>query len=151
MSALAETPTVVYTDGVSKGDPGPGGWCWVTVDGRSNSGGMAQTTNSRMELMAVLQAVRSVDGPLEIYLHSTYIVSCFKNRWYEGWMRKGWRNSENKLVPNQELWIQIVEQVELRNINFHWVEISRKWSEEANRIAMEAAGLQEVVEEQALF
>ena len=70
-------PTLVYTDGACSGNPGPGGWAWVVPDGPYGSGGESQTTNQRMELTAVLEAVRSLEGSLEVVSDSTYVVNCF--------------------------------------------------------------------------
>ncbi len=149
----ARKPTVVYTDGACRGNPGPGGWGWVVPDGPSGSGGAPQTTNNRMELMGVLEALRSLDGPLEVYCDSTYVVNCFKDRWWEGWIRRGWRTADKKPVSNQDLWKQIIEQVEARSVAFHWVKghSGNRWNDEADRLATEAADTQDVVEEQSLF
>ena len=121
--------------------------------GQSASGGAPQTTNNRMELMGVLEALRSLDGPLEVYCDSTYVVNCFKDRWWEGWIRRKWRTSEGKAVSNQELWKQIIEQVQARPVEFRWVKghSGDRWNDEADRLATEAADQQDVVEEQSLF
>jgi len=149
----AGKPTVVYTDGACRGNPGPGGWGWVVPDGPSGSGGAPQTTNNRMELMGVLEALRSLDGPLEVYCDSTYVVNCFKDGWWEGWIRRGWRTADKKPVSNQDLWKQIIEQYEARSVAFHWVKghSGNRWNDEADRLATEAADTQDVVEEQSLF
>lgn len=149
----AGKPTVVYTDGACRGNPGPGGWAWVVPDGPSESGGATQTTNNRMELMAVLEALRTLDGPLEVYSDSTYVVNCFRDGWWEGWIRRGWRTADKKPVANQELWAQIIEQVQSRPVAFHWVKghSGNRWNDEADRLATEAADRQDVVEEQSLF
>ncbi|MCY4435084.1 MAG: ribonuclease HI, partial [bacterium] len=109
--------------------------------------------NNRMELMGVLEALRSLDGPLEVYCDSTYVVNCFKDRWWEGWIRRKWRTSEGKAVSNQELWKQIIEQVQARPVAFRWVKghSGDRWNDEADRLATEAADQQDVVEEQSLF
>ncbi len=121
--------------------------------GQSASGGAPQTTNNRMELMGVLEALRSLDGPLEVYCDSTYVVNCFKDGWWEGWIRRKWRTSEGKAVSNQELWKQIIEQVQARPVAFRWVKghSGDRWNDEADRLATEAADQQDVVEEQSLF
>ena len=94
-------PVVVYTDGACSGNPGPGGWAWaVAPDGeRRASGGEPMTTNQRMEITAVLEALRALspemaDGrPVEVVSDSTYVVNCFRDRWYVRWQANGWRNA----------------------------------------------------------
>ena len=144
---------VVYTDGACRGNPGPGGWAWVVPDGQSASGGAPQTTNQRMELTAVLEAVRSLEGPLEVFSDSTYVVNCFRDRWWEGWIRRGWRNSQKKPVANRDLWEPLIELVLAREIELIWVKghSGNRWNDEADRLATEAADSQDVVEEQSLF
>ncbi|MYB08582.1 MAG: ribonuclease HI [Acidimicrobiia bacterium] len=156
MVTETQKPTVVYTDGACRGNPGPGGWAWVVPDGQSASGGAPQTTNQRMELTAVLEAVRSVEGPLQVFSDSTYVVDCFRDRWWEGWIRRGWRNSQKKPVANRDLWEPLIELVLAREIEFVWVKghSGNRWNDEADRLATEAADSQEVVdvvEEQSLF
>lgn len=115
--------TVVFTDGACSGNPGPGGWAWAVPGGRWESGYAARTTNQRMEVTAVLEAVRAHDGPLEIWSDSTYVVNCFRDRWWEGWLRRGWRNSQKKPVANRDLWEPLVDLYQDRpgQIAFRWV------------------------------
>ncbi|MCC5951573.1 MAG: ribonuclease HI [Acidimicrobiia bacterium] len=115
---------VVYTDGACLGNPGPGGWAWAVLDGPSGSGGEAHTTNQRMELTAALEALRAFDPeePLEVVSDSTYVVNCFRDRWWEGWQRRGWVNSQRKPVANRDLWEPLVDEVRRRgNVTFRWV------------------------------
>ena len=113
----------VYTDGACSNNPGPGGWAWITEDGNHGSGGEPETTNQRMELSAVLFAIKSLDGPLEIHSDSTYVVNCFKDKWYEGWKKRGWLNSQRKPVANRDLWEPLVDAYRQREdeITFTWV------------------------------
>lgn len=152
MSGSAE-PTTVYTDGACRGNPGPGGWGWVVPGGPRESGGSPQTTNQRMELTAVLEAVRSLDGPLVVHSDSTYVVNCFRDRWWEGWIRRGWRNSQKKPVANRDLWEPLINLVLSRDIDFVWVKghAGDTWNDEADRLATEAADSQEAVPDQRLF
>jgi ribonuclease HI len=117
---------VVYTDGACSGNPGPGGWAWaIAPDGqRSGSGGETSTTNQRMELMAVLEAVRSLaDEVVEIHVvsDSTYVVNCFRDGWWVRWRRNGWRNSQRQPVANVDLWEPLVDLVERHAVTFEWV------------------------------
>ncbi len=162
-AAAAQTVTMVYTDGACRGNPGKGGWGWIVPDGpsagqhagKSGSGGDPQTTNQRMELKAVLEAVQTLDGPLEIYSDSSYVTTCFRDGWWQGWVRREWRNSEKKLVANRDLWEPLIEQVQMRDINFEWVKAHSgdKWNDVADLLATEAADSQPDVEdpEQTLF
>ena len=138
------TPTIIYTDGACSGNPGPGGWAWVVPHGPYGSGGEDYTTNQRMELMAVLAAVRSLEGPLEIVSDSTYVVNCFRDRWWEGWLRRGWVNSQKKPVANRDLWEPLIELCQERDVSFRWVKghSGDPWNEEADRLAVEAGGRQ---------
>jgi ribonuclease HI len=115
-------PTIVYTDGACLGNPGPGGWAWAVPGGAFASGAAARTTNQRMEITAVLEAVRALPGPLDVVSDSTYVVNCFRDRWWEGWLRRGWLNSAKKPVANRDLWEPLVELYRARgDIAFRWV------------------------------
>ena len=117
------SPAKVYTDGACSGNPGPGGWAWATVGGRQDSGGDPDTTNQRMELTAVLEALKALDGPVTVYSDSTYVVNCYNDRWYEGWLARNWRNSQKKPVANRDLWEPLVEIFTSRSdeLAFVWV------------------------------
>jgi len=114
--------TVVYTDGACSGNPGPGGWAWAVPDGPFASGAEDHTTNQRMEIAAVLEALRALNGPVEVVSDSTYVVHCFRDRWWEGWLRKGWVNSQKKPVANRDLWEPLIDEVRERgDVTFRWV------------------------------
>ncbi len=136
----ARTPTVVYTDGACRGNPGPGGWAWIVPDGPFASGYDPETTNQRMELTAALAAVRALDDPLEVVSDSTYVVNCFRDRWWEGWLARGWLNSQKKPVANRDLWEPLVEAVTARKVGFRWVKGhgGDRWNDLADRLAVEA-------------
>lgn len=112
----------VWTDGACSGNPGPGGWAWATRDGRQGSGAAALTTNQRMEIQAALEAVTALDGPLTVVSDSTYVVNCFRDAWWKGWLARGWVNSAKKPVANRDLWEPLIIQVRDRgDISFRWV------------------------------
>ena len=102
-------PVRVYTDGACRGNPGPGGWAWAVDGGPWASGHDSDTTNQRMEIRAVLEAVRHLDGPLVVVSDSTYVVNCWRDRWWQGWIARGWKNSQKKPVANRDLWEPLVE------------------------------------------
>ncbi len=125
-AAVAERePVVVYTDGACAGNPGPGGWAWALApDGAVNgSGGERATTNQRMEITAVLEALRALDPsrPVTVVSDSTYVVNCFRDRWHERWVANGWRNAQRKPVANADLWRPLIELVADRDVSFRWV------------------------------
>lgn len=113
----------VYTDGACSGNPGPGGWAWAVPGGPQGSGGEAHSTNQRMELQAVLEALKTLEGEVHVVSDSTYVVNCFNDRWYEGWIARGWRTAAKKPVANQDLWQPLVELYLERSdeITFEWV------------------------------
>ncbi len=133
-------PTVVYTDGACSGNPGPGGWAWVVPDGPHASGFDKDTTNQRMELTAVLEATRSLLGPLLIKSDSAYVVNCFRDDWWKGWLRRDWRNSQKKPVANRDLWEPLVERYQRGDLELEWVKghAGDKWNDVADRLAVEA-------------
>jgi len=136
---------VVYTDGACSGNPGPGGWAWaVAPDGQPfGSGSAAHTTNQRMEVQAVLEALRVLDGPVEVVSDSTYVVKCFHDRWWEGWIARGWRNSQRQPVANRDLWEPLVALVRSRGgeVTFRWVKghSGEPMNERVDQLAVAAA------------
>ena len=114
--------TQVYTDGACSGNPGPGGWAWAVPGGPFASGAAAHTTNQRMEIQAVLEALRALDGRVEVVSDSTYVVHCFRDRWHVGWRRRGWTNSQKKPVANRDLWEPLIDRYLVRgDVTFRWV------------------------------
>jgi ribonuclease HI len=114
----------IYTDGACSGNPGPGGWAWVDVEGPFASGCENPSTNQRMEITAVLEALRAYpSGEVTIVSDSTYVVNCFRDRWWEGWRKRGWLNAAKKPVANQDLWKPLIELYLARRdeITFRWV------------------------------
>lgn len=125
---------VVYTDGACSGNPGPGGWAWAEApDGvRRASGGESRTTNQRMELHAVLDALRvNVDvarkssRQLVIVSDSTYVVKCFTDRWWVKWTSNGWLTSKREPVANDDIWKPLIAIYEALPVadrpRFEWV------------------------------
>lgn len=138
--------TTVYTDGACRGNPGPGGWAWAVPGGAWRSGAAAQTTNQRMELAAVLDAVRALPGPLTVVSDSIYVVNCFRARWWQSWERNGWKNAQRKEVANQDLWRPLVAayKEEPARLTFEWVKGhgTDAMNDLVDRLAVEAAGTQ---------
>lgn len=112
----------VYTDGACSGNPGPGGWAWAIDPDTYASGSEKASTNQRMEIRAALEAVTALEGPLVVVSDSTYVVNCFRDRWWAGWVKRGWMNSQNKPVANRDLWEPLVHAVNKRgDVTFEWV------------------------------
>jgi ribonuclease HI len=119
------TEVVIYTDGACSGNPGPGGWGVVlrwngTV--KELHGSDPQTTNNRMELMAAIQALESLNRPSQVrlYTDSTYVLNGI-TKWVAGWQRNGWRTAAKKPVKNEDLWRQLVQAMERHEISWQWV------------------------------
>lgn len=104
---------------------GVGGWAWWVNDDLFASGGEAETTNQRMEMYAVLEAMREFeDFSIRIFSDSAYVVNCFRDSWWRKWRANGWVNSKKQPVANQDLWglmipLWIRNDVELVHIRGH--------------------------------
>ena len=140
---MSEAPTIVYTDGACPGNPGPGGWAWAVPGGRYRSGAAPLSTNQRMEIQAVLEAVGTLDGRLEVMSDSTYVVNCFRDRWWQGWLARGWLNSQKKPVANRDLWEPLIDlyRGDPARLQFRWVKGhgSDPMNDLVDRLAVEAA------------
>jgi ribonuclease HI len=112
----------VWTDGACSGNPGPGGWAWACDTSVYDSGAERPSTNQRMEVRAGLEALRQLSGPLLVVSDSTYVVNCFRDRWYAGWLSRGWTNSQRQPVANRDLWEPLIELfLERGDVAFSWV------------------------------
>lgn len=114
---------VIYTDGACSGNPGPGGWAALLLFGEHKkeiSGGEKNTTNNRMEIMAVIQALKALKEPCVAKVHSdsAYVVNCFKQGWYKNWVKNGWKNSKKQPVENQDLWKELLSLMEEHKVEF---------------------------------
>jgi ribonuclease HI len=123
---MKDTNTVViYTDGACSGNPGPGGWGSVLLyrgHRRELSGGESATTNNRMELRAVIEALEALKRPCRIRLHtdSTYVMKGM-TEWLENWKRRNWRTADRKPVKNVELWQRLEQAVARHDVEWRWV------------------------------
>ena len=117
---------IIYTDGACSGNPGPGGWGAVLKYGaheRELSGGEASTTNNRMELTAVIEALRLLKEPceVELYSDSKYVIDALSKGWVYGWQKKGWRKSDNSPALNVDLWERLLPLLKYHEVEFVWV------------------------------
>ena len=117
----------IYTDGACKGNPGPGGWGVLLRSGATSKelhGGERSTTNNRMELMAVIQALQALKRPcaVTLYLDSQYVLKGI-TEWLPGWKAKGWKTASKQPVKNAELWRQLDDLVANGGhlIDWRWV------------------------------
>ena len=116
---------IIYTDGACSGNPGPGGWGSVMMyrgHRRELSGGEANTTNNRMEMMAVIQALETLKRPCKItlYTDSTYIIKGM-TQWLEGWKKRNWHTAAKKPVKNVELWQRLETAIAPHAVKWVWV------------------------------
>ncbi len=115
----------IFTDGACSGNPGPGGWGVLIIVGGERTelcGGEAETTNNRMEMLAVIEALKATDAsaPVRLYTDSQYVKNGI-NDWIHGWKRNGWKTAAKKPVKNQDLWMTLDELSSNRKVEWHWV------------------------------
>ena len=142
---------VIYTDGACEGNPGPGGYAAIIdEDGerREITGGERQTTNNRMELMAVIQALASLDEPslVRVVTDSQYVANGMKS-WIHGWRRKGWKTASGAPVKNRDLWEELDRLTKPHQVSWEWVRghVGHPENERADSLAKEA--IREVLDE----
>lgn len=116
----------IHTDGACKGNPGPGGYGVVLACGRHRrelAAGYVRTTNNRMELRAAIAALEELTEPCEVELFSDskYLVRAIRERWIDGWMKRGWVNSAREPVKNRDLWERLLAAMKPHEITWHWL------------------------------
>jgi ribonuclease HI len=119
----------IYTDGACSPNPGFGGWGVVMISPQHHghrkeiSGAEANSTNNRMELLAVIRGLEQLNYAcyVDVYTDSTYVCNAFKQRWIEQWQKKGWVTSARQPVMNQDLWKQLLTLIQPHEITWHWV------------------------------
>jgi ribonuclease HI len=119
------TEVEIFTDGACKGNPGPGGWGAIIRSGayeKEMSGGEADTTNNRMELMAAIKALKALKRPCAVTLStdSAYLRDGI-TKWVGGWQRNGWRTADKKPVKNEDLWRALIDAAAPHRIQWQWV------------------------------
>jgi ribonuclease HI len=141
----SKEPVIIYTDGGCRGNPGPGGWAYVLTDGterRERSGGASQTTNNKMELTAVIEALESVAADpklhgrrIELYTDSQYVRNGITD-WIKRWERNGWQTAAKKPVKNRDYWQELKRLDDRLDISWHWVKghAGNELNEECDRL-----------------
>ena len=115
----------IFTDGACRGNPGPGGWGALLRfgdDEKELCGGEAETTNNRMELMAVIQALSALKRPCDVILtsDSTYVLKGIQE-WMPSWKKRGWKTAAKKPVKNVDLWKLLDDAIQGHTIDWLWV------------------------------
>ena len=116
----------IYTDGACRGNPGKGGWgAILEYNGkrREMSGGERETTNNRMELTAVIEALSALKEPCEVNLYSDskYVIDGLSKGWAASWKKNGWKKSDKSPALNSELWDKLLSLVEYHKLNYNWI------------------------------
>ncbi len=132
----------IYTDGACSGNPGPGGWgavlIWNDLE-KDIFGGVADTTNNRMELQAVIEALALLKKPchVTIYTDSKYVLNG-ATQWMAEWKERGWKTATRKPVVNKDLWLRIDEELERHHVIFEWVKghSGDEMNERADKLAV---------------
>lgn len=135
------THVEIYTDGACKGNPGPGGWgALLRCNGHEKElcGGENETTNNRMELLAVISALNSLTRSCAIILHtdSQYVKNGITS-WIHGWKKNGWKTADKKPVKNADLWRALDEAQQRHHIDWRWVKAhnGHEFNERADQLA----------------
>jgi ribonuclease HI len=148
--SVCMTDLVAYTDGACSGNPGPGGWGVVmqalrggaVVKERELSGGEGLTTNNRMELMAAISALETLERPVAITIvtDSAYVKNGVTS-WIHGWKRNGWRTADKKPVKNAELWQRLEAAAARHQVTWEWVKGHAGHPENERADALARAGM----------
>jgi ribonuclease HI len=133
----------IFTDGACSGNPGPGGWGAILRYGeieKEMSGGEAETTNNRMELMAAISALQALKSPCEVdlYTDSAYVKDGI-SKWIHGWKKNGWKTADKKPVKNVDLWQRLDAALKPHHVQWHWVKghAGHPMNERADELARE--------------
>lgn len=137
---------IIYTDGACSGNPGPGGWGAVLIYGEHQkeiAGAEADTTNQRMELMAVIEALKAIKGSgweIRVYSDSAYFINAIQKGWLENWQRNGWKNSKKEDVANQDLWKALIPLLRKNRVRVEKVKghSGDRWNERCDQLARNA-------------
>ena len=116
---------IIFTDGACSGNPGPGGWGALLKYGDTKkelSGGELETTNNRMEMMAAIRALESLNRPIQVQLYtdSVYVKDGI-TKWIHGWKARNWKTANKKPVKNIDLWRRLERAMEPHLIDWHWI------------------------------
>jgi len=135
---------IVYTDGACSGNPGPGGWAallqWNQQE-KELTGGAPDTTNNRMEMRAVIEALKALKRPCHVKIHSdsALIINAFKQGWIDTWLKRNWKKANKKPVENRDLWEEMLAAMQTHKVE--WIKVKGHSDNERNnrvdRLAVE--------------
>lgn len=143
---MAKPKVRIHTDGACSGNPGPGGWAALLEwNGKEKeiSGSAPNTTNNRMEMRAIIEALKALKKPcyVEIYSDSALIVNAFTKGWIDNWIKKNWKKADKSPVENQELWQEMLEAMSPHQVS--WIKVKGHANNERNnrvdRLAVKAS------------
>jgi ribonuclease HI len=146
MGSAEKNEVIIYTDGACSGNPGPGGWgALLRYQDKEKelSGGEAHTTNNRMEMMAVIQAIKAIKKPCRLKIHSdsALIINAMTKGWIESWQSKGWKKADKKPVENQDLWMSLLDAIQSHDVE--WIKVKGHAgipdNERVDQLAVQAA------------
>lgn len=134
----------IYTDGACSGNPGPGGWGAVLVykeNEKQLSGSDKNTTNNRMEMTAVIEALKALKKPCKVTLttDSKYVCDAINKGWVYSWKKNNWKKSDKKPALNVDLWEEMLKQLDIHEVEFVWVKghNGHKYNEICDKLAVE--------------
>ena len=146
MSKQKKKTVIVFTDGACSGNPGPGGWGVLLQwngEERELTGGAKDTTNNRMEMSAVIEALNALNQPCHVKIHSdsALIVNAFKQGWIDAWLKRGWKKANKKPVENRDLWEEMLTAMQPHDVE--WIKVKGHSDNERNNrvdaLAVEAS------------
>ena len=140
----------LYTDGACSGNPGPGGWgAILSYNGveKELSGGEANTTNNRMELLAVISGLEALKEPccVELYSDSKYVIDGLSKGWAVSWRKNNWRKADKKPALNPDLWERLLDLTEKHRLSYYWVKghADNPYNNRCDQLAVAASKLQD--------
>ena len=143
----------IYTDGACSGNPGPGGWGCILMYNqhrKESSGGARDTTNNRMEITAALEALKLLKEPcrVDLYTDSAYLCNALGKKWLENWSKNGWKTASKSNVENQDLWKELIVELDRHDVKFHKVKghADNEFNNRCDKLAREA--VQKIISDQ---
>jgi ribonuclease HI len=149
----------IYTDGACSGNPGKGGYGTILratddngkIHEKELTAGYKNTTNNRMELLAVIVGLEALKKPCEVEItsDSKYVVDAFNQNWVEGWVKKGWKGSNKQPVKNRDLWERLLKAKEPHKVKFLWIKghAGHEFNERCDKMAVASSNGENLLED----